>query len=218
MMFYVYVYFDPERNIPMYVGKGKDTRCKVHLKNATNKQLKNRISALKAIGLKPEIVVKFQPDEDAALREEIALISKYGRRDLNTGTLYNMTDGGEGKSGWIPTPQTRAKISESNRNPSVSVRQKQSAWVRSEETKQKIADAQRKAAARRTPEEKAILDRSRTTEFLTEETRAKMSASANARKTLKCPHCDKIGGSPGMRRHHFDKCTKAEPTTLNKIK
>ena len=217
MTFYVYVYIDTERDIPMYVGKGKNARCSVHLRNASNLKLRNRISALKANGLKPEIVVYSQPDEETALREEVALIAKYGRRDLDTGTLYNMTDGGEGKSGWIPSAQTRARISKSNSNPPLHVRQKQSAWIRSEETKRKIAVAQRDAIARRTAEEKEAMDRSRTVEFLTVETRAKMSAAAHARKILTCPHCGKIGGSPGMRRHHFDRCAKAEPAAVNSL-
>ena len=40
--------------------------------------------------------------KDKAIDLEMLLISEYGRRDLKTGTLVNMTEGGEGTKGCIP--------------------------------------------------------------------------------------------------------------------
>jgi len=40
-------------------------------------------------------------NEKEAFTKEVELIQLYGRRDLNTGTLFNRTDGGEGASGYI---------------------------------------------------------------------------------------------------------------------
>jgi hypothetical protein len=42
-------------------------------------------------------------DEQEAFAKEMQLIELYGRRDLNTGTLFNRTDGGEGPSGHVKT-------------------------------------------------------------------------------------------------------------------
>lgn len=42
---------------------------------------------------------------------EILLISLYGRRDLGTGCLVNMTNGGEGVKGLICSKETRLKLS-----------------------------------------------------------------------------------------------------------
>jgi hypothetical protein len=42
------------------------------------------------------------------------LIRFYGRKDLGTGILRNLTDGGEGTSGWIPSEEVRAKMSAAN--------------------------------------------------------------------------------------------------------
>jgi hypothetical protein len=50
-------------------------------------------------------------DEASAFVEEIRLIATYGRRDLKAGYLFNLTDGGEGLSGALRTPEWRANMS-----------------------------------------------------------------------------------------------------------
>lgn len=56
--------------------------------------------------------------EQTALEYEKNLILFYGRKDLGTGLLRNMTDGGEGVSGWTPDEGWRKKKSESMRGAS----------------------------------------------------------------------------------------------------
>jgi hypothetical protein len=51
--------------------------------------------------------------ETIALDYEEKLILFYGRKDLGTGLLRNMTNGGEGVSGWIPNEGWRKKKKES---------------------------------------------------------------------------------------------------------
>lgn len=100
--FYTYVYFDsrPEKNWePIYVGKGKKNRSSVHLKHCENKILSRKIKKKKELGLTPRIEIYEVESEDKAFSLEIQLITKYGRITLGTGTLCNLTNGGEGTSG-----------------------------------------------------------------------------------------------------------------------
>jgi hypothetical protein len=100
--FYVYLIRDPRYNVPVYVGKGRGHRARVHLRKSSNVMLDRMIAKCRKQGLEPlvEIVARFT-DEADAFALEIALIAKYGRRDLGTGTLFNFSDGGEGASGSI---------------------------------------------------------------------------------------------------------------------
>lgn len=102
-MFYVYTYLR-EDNTPYYVGKGSGER-------AFKKWGK---------GIKPPkdlsriVIVEDNLDEQTAFELERKLIADYGRKDLGTGILYNMTDGGEGSSGhktkgWTWSEESKAK-------------------------------------------------------------------------------------------------------------
>jgi hypothetical protein len=90
-MIYAYLYLIDD--IPSYAGKGKDARCLNHISSKNGKfavQLKSFIAAGCNITVKIFPVVN---EEDAYLKEK-CLIQLYGRRDLETGTLFNLTDGG----------------------------------------------------------------------------------------------------------------------------
>lgn len=50
--------------------------------------------------------------EQTAFDFETNLIIFYGRKDLGTGLLRNMTNGGEGVAGWVPDEEWRRKKSE----------------------------------------------------------------------------------------------------------
>lgn len=146
--FYVYIFLDPRKDgefsygehkfkyEPFYVGKGKNNRCKNHLRewSLKDKTLKNnKIKSLLKLGLKPIIIKLFlNLSEVDSFDKEKEMIKKIGRLDLNTGPLLNMTDGGEGNSGVILTQETKTKISE---------KLKSLKLIRSEETKLKISNA-----------------------------------------------------------------------------
>jgi hypothetical protein len=108
--FYVYVLRDPRpgKNLqPIYVGKGKKERSKSHWRESDkhkNPLLRSVFAKLREAGLEPvaEVVQRFDIEADA-FRLEIELIAQHGRRDLKTGTLCNLTDGGEGHSGNLAT-------------------------------------------------------------------------------------------------------------------
>ena len=96
--FYTYAYLR-EDGTPYYVGKGTGRRWKKD----------------HAVGIPPEervLFLKTNLTEEEAHKHEIYMISVFGRKDLGTGILHNLTDGGEGCSGRIVTEEVRASISE----------------------------------------------------------------------------------------------------------
>ena len=98
--FYVYLYLR-EDGTPYYVGKGKDKRAWAkHNLNIPNDERRIIFVATKLL-------------EHEAFILEIRLIQMYGRKDIKTGILRNITDGGEGTSGWVPTDENKKNISES---------------------------------------------------------------------------------------------------------
>jgi len=112
-MFYVYVYRDPrplKLNRPVYVGKGTGDRDLSHWSRGShNKPFQDFISHLKTRGLVAICERVFETEnEEEAFAKEIELIALYGRRNLGTGTLFNLTDGGEGGSGTVRTAEHRA--------------------------------------------------------------------------------------------------------------
>lgn len=126
---FTYVYYDPDSNLPFYVGKGKDKRDISHLKCTHNKRLSRKIEQLKNDGKIPSIIrVVENVSNEVAIKTEIELIRKWGRLGLDeNGVLMNYTLGGEGALGrrrskesiekgaskqrGIPRPHTRRVIS-----------------------------------------------------------------------------------------------------------
>ena len=82
-LFYVYLYLRKDMT-PYYVGKGSGDRVTA---------VCHRIKPPKD---KSRILIKECLSESEAFDMEKYLIALYGRKDLGTGILRNMTDGGEG--------------------------------------------------------------------------------------------------------------------------
>jgi hypothetical protein len=95
---YTYVYFID--GVPVYVGKGKDKRALSHITRPLDTRWGQYLFASIQAGHKVEVKLVFWADSDAAVKaEEIRLIAFYGRRDRGTGSLYNLTSGGQGTVG-----------------------------------------------------------------------------------------------------------------------
>jgi hypothetical protein len=95
--FYVYLYLRKD-GTPYYCGKGTGTRAwaphRIYVPS------NDRIA----------IIAHNLLEEEAFLLEK-NLITQYGRKDLGTGLLHNMTEGGEGSSGRITEEIKKNKIS-----------------------------------------------------------------------------------------------------------
>jgi len=116
--FYTYAYLR-NSGTPYYIGKGKDNRA-FEKHRGVHVPPKERI-----------LFLKKNLTEQKAFDHEVYMIAVLGRKDLNTGILHNRTNGGEGSSGFVPTEETRLKMSKASKN-------------RSEETRKKLSEANRK--------------------------------------------------------------------------
>jgi hypothetical protein len=79
--YYVYIYFDtrPEKNEPIYVGKGTGTRSSFHLRSSHNKRLNAKIEKMKLQGLQPKIeVIYFSRRRKHSMRKNGSLLSLAG--------------------------------------------------------------------------------------------------------------------------------------------
>jgi hypothetical protein len=131
-IFYVYLLLDPRKLgkytypgvdvcflfEPFYVGKGSDQRCYDHLWMVKNNKHCNRIITGKIkhiVDCKKEpiiVIIKNNMLEEDAFCLEEDTIYHIGRIDKNNGPLANLSDGGVGGTkGYVPTKQTRLKIS-----------------------------------------------------------------------------------------------------------
>ncbi len=185
-MAYVYIYLDPRSNppLPIYVGKGKGSRSEFHKTKAKNPILKRKIAKINELGLEP-IVEIYQNNltDQEALNLEIELISKFGRIDLNTGTLCNLTEGGEGSSGRIVSEETRKLWSQQRKDKKQTEAQYAANCNRiiSEETKKKQSTAN-KGHSRHTPEQIAKIKEFNKDRKHSEETKKLMSEQRKGKK------------------------------------
>lgn len=123
MTFYTYLYIDPSKpskwlaeGEPIYVGKGKKGRAWQHTRYTHNPHFRNRLAKMKSQSVEPIVKLLVEGvDEELAILVEVEAIAKFGRRDIQTGCLTNLTNGGDGTSGHRHTVKSRKKMSESHK-------------------------------------------------------------------------------------------------------
>jgi hypothetical protein len=161
LIYYVYAYLRSD-GTPYYIGKGKEARAFAKSTNHYPPEDKSRI-----------VFIKENLDEYEALDLEKRMIRWYGRKDLGTGILRNLTDGGEGSSGSVRSEETKRKISEVRKN-----------RKSSEETKRKISEANKgnKNRSGHKHSEETRRKISEATKKQSEDTRRKRSEAQKGRK------------------------------------
>ena len=112
MKAYVYTHTRLDTNEIFYVGIGTQDNYKRASRSHNRTNYWNNI--VKKCGWKVDIVFDNLSWEDAC-KKEIELIKKYGRIDLGTGTLVNLTDGGDGSLGFKHSEKTKLKMSKTRK-------------------------------------------------------------------------------------------------------
>jgi hypothetical protein len=232
IMAYVYKHIRNDTNEIFYIGIGDDKNYdRAYQKKSRNLFWKHIINKT---SYSVEIIEDNLSWENACLKE-IEYIKKFGRRDLGTGLLVNLTDGGEG----LHNPaisvrnqirshffgKTRIEIYGFEKAKEITnIILKNTGKKRNNEFK----ESQRvKVLGEKNP----MYGKSHTNEFKqerreyllknnpgknkTEITKKNISESKIGvpnkykgipRKKITCPHCGKIGGEGLMNRWHFENC------------
>jgi hypothetical protein len=110
-MAYIYKHIRTDKNEVFYVGIGNDKKYQRAYDRRKRTQLwKNIIN-------KTDYIIEIVEDGltwEEACEGEVKWIKHYGRKDLNEGSLVNMTDGGDGCVGLIMKDDTKQKLSIAN--------------------------------------------------------------------------------------------------------
>jgi hypothetical protein len=218
-MAYVYRHIRKDNNEVFYVGIGSDNEGKY-----VRAYSKDRNGFWHIIKNKTEYIVEIVFDDltwEDACNKEMELIREYGRKDLGSGTLCNLTDGGEGTINlaqsvrdvlsekaikqWTGVPKsekskakTSATLMGHKNSPSIPCSAEKAAKISKAQKGRPLSEEHR--VALRVPKKvKPIITQERCDNIR----KAKLGLK---QPKVVCPYCNKEGGEAAMTRYHFNNC------------
>ena len=190
-MYYTYGHYKADSKELFYIGKGKGNRS--HEKDSRSDYWQNIV---KKYGYTVEIFAEWESEKDAFIHERF-LIDCF--KDLTS--LCNLTNGGDGCSGYIWTDEQKAKLK--LRTPT------RLGAVLSEKTRKQISLSQ--LGISRGPHSKEHSEKislAHKGKVKSKEHIAKITKrlKKEAQVKLTCPHCGLESNGPAMKRWHFSNC------------
>lgn len=106
---YIYRHIRLDKNEPFYIGIGNKKDYARAYESSISKRNSIWIKIYNKTSIDIEILIEGLSKEEASIKEQ-EFISLYGRKDLGTGTLCNLTDGGDGIWNCVRSKETKEKL------------------------------------------------------------------------------------------------------------
>ncbi len=181
MSFYSYMWLRAN-GTPYYVGKGRNRRAFIGSAHGVHRPKD------------PSRILVFPMlNETEAFESEKALIELFGRKDNGTGILRNLTDGGDGVSGFVCTEwlRQRRKEFQTGRRASEKARLNMSRAQQELALTRNMTGVNNPAFGKKRPDLSEFNTKTKRGKTLSVETRRKMS-QAHAGKSLTSEHIERI--------------------------
>jgi hypothetical protein len=190
---YLYRHIRLDTNQPFYIGIGINNRAwTVKSRNLLWKRIVNKTE------YRVEILLEDLTWEEACVKER-EFIALYGRKDLGSGPLVNLTDGGEGILGFIQRDETKLRISQN-----LSGRTYESIHGDNADLERE----KRRSRAKKQWQDKSEDEINKIKNKISEKVKEHLKQNSIIAKTYTCPQCNYEGKSNAMKRWHFDNCKK----------
>lgn len=206
-MFYVYEHIRPDTDMVFYVGKGSGYR--LNSKKNRNQYWHNIVN--KVGSFKTKVIFEHE-DENLVFLVEQERIDQLRRLNIK---LCNVTNGGEGISGFTHSEESKKKMSSSRKllsphkhteETKEKIRQANTGVVFTEERKHKISI---KAIGRKVSEQTKLklkeIAKSKQYKH-SAKTIAKMCEIQRSKPKYKCRHCSFVGNVGNLSRWHNENC------------